>query len=289
MFNKEVVYFHPKKLILIVKVYGAYCLKMLFPGRTLIVYQDLYYFGMTKEGNKDAYALNGAFVVGVIALAITAAGLVLLPGSLRWWLLFMALATLQWSGFIYVTQIFADRYISLANVFMMFFVSYLAQTYLGSYALPVLIGLVVYYVQNLNITLKMYPSIADCYDYNIYFNRVGVRCREHKAARLLVGRDPMGAWEIVKEGLILNPTDMKMNMLAAHCCMLLDDRPSVLYYLRAARKNCYFGQEPVLKSYEKMFFGFDIDVEARKIKDKESTLDRKKREEVLKIHDALCA
>src|SRR6185436_15795163 len=44
--------FHFKKAIPIIKIYGNSFVKMIFPGRTMMIYPFLFYWGMTEEGNQ---------------------------------------------------------------------------------------------------------------------------------------------------------------------------------------------------------------------------------------------
>lgn len=279
----------PKKIIPIVKIYGAYWAKMLFPGKTLFIYPFMHFWGVTAEGNKDAYAINKDFFVGLGSVIASIAGFLIVPNDLKMYWVLMCLATFQWSGVISVTQIFADRYISLPNVFMMVFVSHFTHQYLGANALTGLLALGVYYFVNLQQTLPMYKTIYDFWAYHNYFYPENVKFREFKATYLIRMKDPMGAWECVKEGLKYNPTDYKLNLLAANCMNIMEDKQSVLAYLKIAKKCCYIGQEFVFKDTCKGIFGFDLEEENAKIKAKVSDLKPAYRENVRKLHELVNA
>lgn len=285
MFDTNQKTLNAKKIIPIVKIYGAYCLKMVYPRQPLIIYPFLHFWGMTEEGNKDAYAINKDFLLGVLAVGLSVLGLFYFKQKMFFWFLFMVLSTLQWSGIISVTQTFADRYISLPNVFMMFFVSYLAHQ--TPYAVLIVSVLAAYYTVTLQSTMKMYKNLDSCWEYHFYYDPKGVKFRENKATTRILAQDAMDAWITVKTGLILTPTDFKLNLLAANITNLFDDKKSVIYYLKVARANMYIGAEDIFKDACRGIFGVDIYVEAEKIANKQSNLPRVQRENVQKILEAV--
>lgn len=288
--NADMLTFFPKKLIAVVKLYGAYVRKMLLPGRCMMNYPFLGQWGLSKDGNKNAYSLDIHFFFGLATIAATLYGLYFYypQGDLFNWFLFMVLATAQWSGFITVTQTYADRYISLPNAFMMFFLSDLLFLYLGNYALIPIAFLIGNYYVNLRDVMQMYGNIWTFYDYHIWHDPAGTKCREFKAARLIKAHnDPMGAWEVIKRGLEFSPHDMRLNMSAAWCMDILGDKQAVVQYMRAARDNCYIGQEFLIDKFQRDLFGFDLKEEVQKIKDKKSKLNTKQRDNVLKINEVI--
>lgn len=290
IFNSDHRDFAPKKLIVITKIYGLYCLRMVLPGRTMMIYPNLFYWGMTSEGNKDAYALNKDFAVGVISVVLTVlGGIMLAPTKLFWPYVFMVLATAQNCGIITVTQQLADRYISLPNAFMMFFVSYFLNTYLQAFAIPVITLLLGYYWANLKISMLMYPNLNAFWDYHLFFNPANPKCREFKATALLKRNDPLGAWEVIKEGLKYNPTDFKMNLLAASCMKVMDDKKAVLMYLKLAKQYCYIGFDHIYKGFEKDIFGFDLETEMQAIRNKESKFKPEQRKNIETIYQMVNA
>jgi len=273
-----------KKLIPAIKTYGLYCLKMILPERTMMCYSHLFYWGMTAEGNKDAYAIDKKFLGGVIAIALTIASGVYFWGKPQFFmLLFMFASIFQWCGLISVTQMFTDRYISLANTFMMYFVAYFAYQFLGANAISVLTALCAYYYANLQVTMTMYKNLESFWNYHLYFNPSDPKCPEFKASTLLKQGDPIGAWGVVKEALRHNPNDYKLNLLAANCMECFQDHKSVLLYMNIAKKNCYFGKEFLLKDLQRKIFKFDLDEELRKIEEKTSRFTTKERENIKAI------
>ena len=73
--------------------------------------------------------------------------------------LFMCLTILQWSNIICSVQYVASRYVSVANVFMMYFVSLFIYRFLGVYAIPITACLGIYYFVNLKAAFRMFENI----------------------------------------------------------------------------------------------------------------------------------
>ncbi len=261
---------------------------MILPGVSLFAYPHFHYWGLTEDGRKKAHSLNQHFYLGCASVLLTAAGLIYFKDQMFWWFLVMCLSTLQWCAIIPVTQIFTDRYISLPNVFMMFFIVHVVNVLAGFYAIPILTGLFVYYLTTLKITKMMYRGIFEYHDHHIYFDPAGPASREQKATRLLFKhRDPMGAWETIKRGLEVNPNDMKLNLIAAQCMDTLGDKQAVIMYLKKAKENIYIGQEHIYKAVQNNLFGLDLEREIKNIEEKSSKLDRKVREQITKVYDVL--
>ena len=241
--NPDMTTFHKGRVIVTIKTFGFYIRKMLFPGRTFMCYPFLANWGLTKEGNNEAYRLDSNFYVGIGALSACLAGLFILKGNYFFYLLFMTLATLQWCNIQTATQTAADRYISLPNVFMMFFVSAFCFTYLGSYALVAIAALGAYYVTTLQTTMLMYQDINTYYDYHNYFDPKNTITRKFKINWMLKTGDVLGAWDLIRTGLVLNPTDFSMNYQAAVATMLMGDTKMSNFYLDNCDKNHYINQE----------------------------------------------
>ncbi|NJO00408.1 MAG: hypothetical protein HC880_00835 [Bacteroidia bacterium] len=285
--NDDMKTFKPKKIIPIVKLFGAYMMKMVVPGQTLMWYPTLFFWGLTEKGNKDAYAINLDFLKGCIVIALSIAGAFYFKNDI-WLYLFMILSVLQWSGFITVTQLLTDRYVSLANVFMMYFLTNITIQNTGDYANIILACICTYYYQRLQITFMMYKNIWSFYDYQIFFYPDNPKPYEFKADRLIVEKqDILGAWQIVKAGLERCPDDMKLNLLAALCMHQMGDKPSVLMYIRHAKKHPYVGQEFIVRDYMHKIFGIDLQNEVQKINEKKSTFDRKQRDNIVNIYNAI--
>lgn len=285
--NDDMKNFRIRKLIPITKVFGFYMIKMVFPEQTLMWYPELFFWGMTEKGNKDAYAINTEFLKGVIVMLLAGAGAFYFKDDI-WLYLFMILSVLQWCGFITVTQLLTDRYVSLSNVFMMYFLAKLTIQSSGSYGPIIIMCICTYYYQRLQITMKMYKDITSFYDYQIYFYPNNPRPYEFKADRLIVvNQDILGAWQVVKAGLELCPDDMKLNLLAAICMHHMGDKPSVLMYIKRAKNNPYIGQDFLVKDYMLKIFGIHLDEEVRKINEKTSKFDRRQRDNIVNIYNAI--
>lgn len=286
-------FFRPKRLIVCVKIYGFYCNKMIFPGITRMINPHFFGWGLTDKGNKRAYSFNWMFWRGIAYLAASIAGGFFFKGDLLYMWAFMCLSTLQWSGFFSGLQEVADRYISLPNVFMMFFVSYFVHVYLGFYWLAVILPLMAYYISRLSITMLMYRNILLFYDYHMFFNMDDIPCRFFKAQYLLKTGDPLGAWELIKQGLERHPDDHRMLAMAAKCCQVLRDPTMALKYIVDAEQNMYLGdrKNPTalaeITNLKNQIIGVDLDKEMQLIREKKSPRPKAERDRIIKMYEAV--
>lgn len=281
--------FRLRKLIPIVKIFRYSIEKMVFPGRLMMCDGHLFYWGMTNDGNNQAYKLDWSFIRGCLYLVSSIVVFFMLPDNERWYWSLMVGSVLQWSGFITAVQHSADRYLAVSMVFMMFFISYFVNAYCGEYWLYVLIALATYYVVNLKTSLGMYKDMEYFWNYHFYYDPGGTKCREFKATHQIRSGDKFGAWETVREGLCYNPNDFKLNLLAANCCFLCGDQVAVMRYLKAAKENCYIGQEFIYKDVCRGIFGMDLDIEMDNINKQKSNLPSKVRDNVKKVYDMVMA
>lgn len=231
------------RITVAVKTYGYYFFKMIFPGRCLFYDKFLYFWGITKEGDRDAYSVNLDFLKGVLALAISAVGLFYFKDKMFWMFLFMCVSILQWSNIVTATMTVADRYMSLPNVFMMFFVSYLLNTFLGGYAIYLIIALAIHYSSTTSIAKSMYKDIFSFWRYHIYFDPAGVSARSFYVSELILNKDFISALSMAQDGLKYRPNDFKFLFQAAVCLRQFGNSENAIKYLDKAEKNLYLGQE----------------------------------------------
>lgn len=283
--TKDLKEFHPKKIIVVIKLYGLYFLKMLFPRRAMMIYPNFCYWGLTEEGNKDAYSINFEFLLGIFFILLSAVGIYLFSGTPQvWWFLFMIVSVLQWCGIISVFQIFADRYISAALPFAMYFLVYAIFTFGGFYAIPICGIFTIFYICKFNESIRMFKSMEEFNDYHNYHWPENSKFREFKSVKLIKKEDPIAAWQVVKDGLVLNPNDMKLNMLAAQIMSIIQDKHAAIEYLKKAKENCYINQEDVFDKFMTSLVGLNVKKEKYLIDEKKSKLDRHQRELVNKIY-----
>lgn len=235
--------FTPKRFVIIVKQYGHYFFKMLLPERCQMSYEKMYYWGITEKGNRDAYAFNREFWIGAFAFVLSVALWYIVPGAYKSYVVFMVLATLQWCAIIPVIQDMADRYCNLANVFMMFFVSYLVHTYLGIYALPVLAALATYYFVNLKTVMLMYRNLGHFFEYHRYFTPALPAQKKELINHLLKENDVTAAYMLAREGLVYNPTEYIFLQQMAVCHFRIGEFVKAKEYVKKAMENYYIGQK----------------------------------------------
>lgn len=163
VFSPDHLEFTPKRLIVCIKSFGFYVWHMIFPGHVRMTYDSLYWWGRTEVGNKEAYAFNWDFWKGVLCfVGMCAVGYFVQE---KWMWLFMMLAIAQWCCVIVCIQYNTDRYASIPIVFMMYFLCQLSYQYVGWWSL---LMLAVYYVVNLQHSMRQYKSMQDFMDYHAY-------------------------------------------------------------------------------------------------------------------------
>lgn len=251
--NEEMKKFGVNKLIVVVKSYGIYFCRMIFPGVTMMNYPQLFFWGVNKEGNRAAYSLDFDFYKGAGCILISVVGLVALPGIFKSILLFTILSTLQWSSIVPSNQILADRYASMPNIGMMIIVSYLLQTFLPQYSVLILIGFISVYLVQLNTTMRMYKDIWHYYEYQLYFCPWITTPRKDLVNYLINTGDFLKAWMLTKDGLKYTPNDFALLHRAAICAKAIGGRHQAKEYIDKAEKNFYLGQEQSQTQWIKHF------------------------------------
>ncbi len=240
--------YHPRRLIVIIKTFGIYITTMLLPRKILFYSDKLYFWGISHEGNKDAYKIDSNFFVGVNSILAYFIIGTYIPREYLPIYIFMFFSVIQWCNIITVTQTIADRYASLPNVFMMFLISWAVNTYIPQYATAILLSIAVYYLTKLNSVMNMYKDITAFYEYHVYHNKKDVSCRVFKATDCMINGDFMRAFIILKEGVHYVPNDFKLLFQLACCSYKLGDKKLCLELLDKAEKNYYLGQEANLSN-----------------------------------------
>lgn len=243
--------FTPQRLIVIVKSFGFNFFHAIFPGLAKMHYPSLYWWGRTKDGNKDAYAFNIEFFKGVLALVLIGAGCAYFKGNLLVFWVFMFVSALQWCCIIPAVQYNADRYMGLPNVFLMFFISHLSFKFAGQYGfvLPLCLGL--YYLVNLFQSMRQYRSMADFFDYHIFHNPELPNTRMEEVKALLSQNDllaNMRAMTLVREGLTRHRVaDYNTLRFAAEVTRIFGNFDEAVTLSKMALENHYVDQEEIAK------------------------------------------
>lgn len=240
--TQEMLKFTPKRIIPSIKLFGFYFIRSLWPGRVMMVYPHLYFWGLTKEGTEDAHRLNLSFFKGVFALLLAMTGLICLHGQERLYFVFACLSIVQWCGFLTVTQHSCDRYIATATPFMMYLFSSLLFAHAGQWALPIILLFVGLYISELNVVMKMYKSIISFHEYENFFYPDNIVSRAAMVHGMMAERQPLIAWHEIQTALRYHPYDMRINILAAEICLVMADKPRAQFHLNTAMQGCYDGQ-----------------------------------------------
>lgn len=251
--NEEMKKLEWNKIIVVVKSFGFYFFNMLWPEVTMMQYPQLFYWGITKGGNENAYAFNQDFYKGCVALVLSASACILLPSHFRLYALLGTLATLQWSSIFPSTQALADRYVSLPNVFVMVILSYLVQSIFPHYSIEIIVAIIGIYLGRLNVTMLMYKDIWNYYEYQIFFCPWITTPRKDWIAYLINTQDYLKAWQLTRDGLKYTPNDFALLTRGAICAKGIGSRQQAKEYIEKAEKNLYLGQEDEQKEWIKIF------------------------------------
>lgn len=240
--TQEMLKYTPKRVIPSVKLFGFYFFRSILPGRVMMVYSHLYFWGLTKEGTDDAHRLNLSFFRGVSSVIISIIGLCLLHGQDRLYFLFAVVSMVQWCGFLTVTQHSCDRYIATATPFMMYLFSSLLFAHAGTWAMPIILLFIGLYISELNTVMKMYKSIISFHEYENFFYPDNTVSRSAMVHGMMAEKQPLIAWYEIQTALRYHPYDMRMNILAAEVCMVMADKKTAQHHLNIAMQGCYDGQ-----------------------------------------------
>jgi len=235
--------YKPSRLIIIAKSYGFYFFNMLAPNRVMVNYSNLFWWGVAEPKNSECYKLNLEFWKGILAVAVSIAGVVYFQGYNRIMMIFMIGAILQWSAVFSAVQVNADRYISLPNVFMMYFMAYFVS--MMPFASYIFVGIIVYYLTQLYHVMDCYVSIDWYHRYHMYnapditkprFNRIEFYFKQNRF---------LTAWYLIEEGLQYNPNDFHLLFQASVALAHIGNFEQSLNFCEKAQKNYYMGQEAI--------------------------------------------
>lgn len=240
--TQEMLKYTPKRIIPSVKLFGFYFIRSFWPGRVMMVYPHLYFWGLTKEGTEDAHRLNVAFFRSIFAVGVAIFGLFFLSGQDRLYFIFALLSIVQWCGFVTVTQHSCDRYIATATPFMMYLLSSLLFAHAGPWALPIILFFVGLYISELNVVIKMYRSIISFHEYHNHFYPSNIVSRNCMVHGMMAEKQALMAWYEIQTALKYHPYDMRINILAAEICLVMADKPRAQFHLNTAMQGCYDGQ-----------------------------------------------
>lgn len=248
--SDEMRTFRPRRLIVVLKTYGFYLSQAIFPRTILMSYPllDSEGWGSMPEGNKKAYALDKWFWLGVGWLVLSIVGMALLRGEELRFGVFAFISVLAWCNWICATQVLADRYINMANPFIMYFVAKISFMLPSPWSYCVLAVLMGWYARGVWQTFGMYPDLEIYYEYNNFHYRTNRVIRRHRANWLCMRGDWIGAWEHIKTGLMYHPTDFALLHLAGVCMHNMYNFEAAEHYFELAEKNYYLDAQEECKN-----------------------------------------
>lgn len=155
------------RILVVIKSIGFNFYHIIFPGIVRMHYKCLYWWGRTEEGNKEAYSFNYEAIKGFSAIALMILGLFIFNKPM--WI-FMCLSIIQWCCIFVFYQYNTDRYMSMANPFMMYFIALTSFTYLGHYWFIIPLCFCIYYISCLIPSLNQYKNMQYFFDHHRYFD-----------------------------------------------------------------------------------------------------------------------
>ena len=144
-----------RNLMLVFKTFAYYFKLCLFPMRLGMCHSYLHTFGLTKEDTDKWFKFDKYFFMGVVLMALVGIAITFGWGGafgLFWFSLFI----LQWCNLLPITHPISERYAYLANIGMMYALSYLIMTTVG---LPLAVAFFVFYAVRLWDYLPAYRDV----------------------------------------------------------------------------------------------------------------------------------
>jgi hypothetical protein len=239
----EIKRIRPKKLVILVKMFGYIFLHSLLPRKMAFYHMFMERFGFSKKDNDHCYSFNKDFWLGLPCILIVPVLIKLnwnnpLGFGLFWWVIFV----FPWLQFpIGLTQAIAERTYYLPNIGLMYSLSWvLLKAPYGSYLIT---ALFVYYLTKLWFYMPAYKDLEEFYRYSLFQFPDHFRARAHTAQRRLQEGRIFWALKETGEGLHLNPTDCTLNLLMAQCLMTVGMYQEASKYLKRAKQNSILGHE----------------------------------------------
>ena len=241
----------PKKLIIMIKTYGHYFTRCLMPCNHAFYPEFIQYYAITKEGLKDAYAINKDFLRGVGCL-FTISFLIVhywstpVAFGLGWWLLF----TLQFTNAYTITQTAADRYMALPNVGLCLALGYLLQSS------PILLCIILVYYSSVFCKAKtQYKDLEYFFKYQM-FNHPEVAAPFLYYGKICFKRDSIYEGIInLKHGWAYNSKDFGYNLLMAKMFLRsrhIENFPEYFSYaVKEQNQQTYLSPEAIQESLDK--------------------------------------
>jgi hypothetical protein len=215
---------------------------MLFPQVCALQYPDRIKWGLNKEGNDEAYGIDLSFWFGISALVCMFIMSIICPRIYLPYIAFTSLAILQWSALIPVTQILSDRYCSLPNVFMMFFLSYFVSL-TGIFYIPIIIGFMAYYLVCLSVVMPMYRNLTSYYEYHFKYYPHLSWYRHCLIQDLMSEGKVEEAKNQTLQGLLHDKNDYKLLIWGCLMCIIKGDLINAETFVNEAEKNMYLNRE----------------------------------------------
>ena len=209
-------------------------------------------------------------------------GIVVLPGSLRFYLLFCLLGTLQWCAVLpqVVVQTPGYRYVSAVLPFAIaVLVSFLPQ--------PLIVAAFCLWIYQSIDSFRQYYNPTEYFNYHMFHFPGNSSTHVECGAWRMRNGDMLGLWECTRKGLENQPNDYKLNLNAASAMDAMGDKQASLNYLIHARRHMPFGWDEHYRKFETGLIHMDLDVLMAEIREKKSKLPADSRKQLEKLYAVL--
>lgn len=240
----EIKSISPKKLIILVKMYGYIFLHCLLPRRMSFYHMFMERFGFSQEDNDYWYSFNKDFWKGLAIMILVIMVMILnwsnpLGQGLFWFTLFVSI----WLQFpLGVTQAIAERVYYLPNVGLCYALSYALNNYF-------LVALFTYYLTKLWFYMPAYKDLDEFYRYALNEFPDHFRARSHAIQKELSELRSFWALKDCGVGLNFHPKDCTLNLLMCQALMTVGAWDKAEEYLLKAKEHLVPGQEKALLNF----------------------------------------
>lgn len=236
--NTEMRAVKPKKLIPFVKSYIYYLSIALFAWRLGVEHNYLRGFGTNKTDNNKGYKIDWVFWVGALVFTgvIVSSVYCIINGWIpaAWGLFWFTINIAMWCNFLTYQQQFAERYVYLANIGLMYALAHIIHPY------PVLItAFLVGYCVRLWYVMDMYINDWWAVEYTIRENKKLSYIWLMRGVKKFIQKDYMGSIYDFNEAYINKPYDLKVLYNLATNYFILGDIVKAREFFNKAKENVY--------------------------------------------------
>ena len=229
--SKDMVTFHPRKLILAFKTMGYYLRHCLFPMKIGMCHAYLHTFGLSKEESDKWYALDRYFFLGILMAIGAVYALFHFNNPVAYGYLWFVFLTAQWNNMIMVNHPITERYMYLPLIGLMYA---LANLTIGT---PLIWLFLAFYATRLWSFMPAYKDVISFWESNIKnFPDVAMGYNQHGIGLASYGNVGTALDTFVR-GVQERPNDFRLNFNLSGILFKMNNIEQGLHHLKIAEKN----------------------------------------------------